>query len=121
MTAHRAANGHHGHPTERSPLLGQRRTSDGLQVLPPQPVGDGAEDDYEGDNGGFEDDGGDLERQESNISEAGTTLNKYKGLPDVKKRMKYILPAVAVGVSCHYFLGREGELGITVEMMVGVD
>ncbi|KAF4540797.1 MFS multidrug transporter [Lasiodiplodia theobromae] len=99
MTAHRAANGHNGHPTERSPLLGQRRTSDGLQVLAPQPVGDGPEDDYEGDNGGgFEDDGGDLERQESNISEAGTTLNKYKGLPEVKKRMKYILPAVAVGI-----------------------
>ncbi|KAL1641494.1 hypothetical protein SLS58_005999 [Diplodia intermedia] len=93
---HANGNGHHGHePTETSPLLGQRRTSDGLQVLPPQPVpeeGDG--ENGEGDNGG---DGGDLERQQSHVSEGGSSL-KHKGLPEVKKRMKYILPAVAVGI-----------------------
>lgn len=76
-------------PTETSPLL-QPRTRDGLQVLPPQPVLDGEEEHNE-------DGEGDLERQDSNVSEGG--LNKYKGLPEVKKRMKYILPAVAVGVS----------------------
>ncbi|GME28546.1 putative mfs multidrug transporter protein [Neofusicoccum parvum] len=75
-------------PTETSPLL-QPRTRDGLQVLPPQPVLDGEEEHNE-------DGEGDLERQDSNVSEGG--LNKYKGLPEVKKRMKYILPAVAVGI-----------------------
>jgi hypothetical protein len=38
------------------------------------------------------DDGGDLERQTSNDV-------KFQGLPEVKKRMKYIFPAIAIGVS----------------------
>lgn len=85
MTAHE--------PTETSPLLQAQRTPDGLQVLPPQPV----DDDYDENAVQQPEDGGDLERQESNVSESG--LSKYKGLPEVKKQMKYILPAVAVGVS----------------------
>lgn len=91
MTVH--ANGYHHEPDETSPLL--QRTPDGLQILPPQPLDPNAETLPE-DNGEGE---GDLERQISNVSEGG--LNKYKGLPEVKKRMKYILPAVAVGVSIH--------------------
>lgn len=92
MTAH--ANGYNREPDETSPLL--QRTPDGLRILPPQPIDpnavNGAEDEYNGEEG----EGGDLERQISNVSEGG--LNKYKGLPEVKKRMKYILPAVAVGI-----------------------
>ncbi|KAH7058700.1 major facilitator superfamily domain-containing protein [Macrophomina phaseolina] len=88
MTVH--ANGYHHEPDETSPLL--QRTPDGLQILPPQPLDPNAETLPE-DNGEGE---GDLERQISNVSEGG--LNKYKGLPEVKKRMKYILPAVAVGI-----------------------
>ncbi|OJD33705.1 mfs multidrug transporter [Diplodia corticola] len=94
---------HDHEPSETSPLLGERRrTSDGLQVLAPQPVPDGAEDE-ENNGAGYDDgeggdnDGGDLERQESHVSEGGSSL-KHKGLPEVKKRMKYILPAVAVGI-----------------------
>lgn len=40
-----------------------------------------------------EQDGGDIERQTS-----GDT-SKHQGLPEVRKRMKYIFPALAIGVS----------------------
>lgn len=39
-------------------------------------------------------DGGDIERQATD-GEA----SKYVGMPEMKKRLKYILPAVAIGVS----------------------
>jgi hypothetical protein len=40
-----------------------------------------------------EQDGGDIERQTSN----GDSI-KHQGLPEVKKRLKYIFPAIAIGV-----------------------
>lgn len=39
-------------------------------------------------------DGGDVERQVSN----GDTV-KHQGMPGVQKKMKYIFPAIAIGVS----------------------
>jgi len=36
---------------------------------------------------------GDIERQPSN-----SDISEYQGMPEVKKRMKYIFPAVCVGV-----------------------
>jgi hypothetical protein len=38
-------------------------------------------------------DGGDVERQTSN----GDSV-KHQGLPEVKKKLKYIFPAIAIGV-----------------------
>jgi hypothetical protein len=38
-------------------------------------------------------DGGDIERQTSN-----GTASKHQGLPEVRARMKYIFPAIAIGV-----------------------
>lgn len=38
--------------------------------------------------------GGDIERQDSN----GNDTQKQQGLPDVKAKMKYIFPAIAIGV-----------------------
>ena len=38
-------------------------------------------------------DGGDMERQTSN-----GTASKHQGLPEVRARMKYIFPAIAIGV-----------------------
>lgn len=40
-----------------------------------------------------EQDGGDIERQTSNGDSS-----KHQGLPEVQKRMKYIFPAIAIGV-----------------------
>jgi hypothetical protein len=40
-----------------------------------------------------EQDGGDIERQTSNGDSS-----KHQGLPEVRKRMKYIFPAIAIGV-----------------------
>ncbi|TKA55103.1 hypothetical protein B0A49_10823 [Cryomyces minteri] len=42
-------------------------------------------------------DGGDLERQSTTAS-AADRKRKAEGLPDVKKKMKYILPALAIGI-----------------------
>jgi hypothetical protein len=47
---------------------------------------------------GNEQDGGDIERQVSN----GDSF-KHQGLPEVRKRMKYIFPAIAIGVSTFHY------------------
>lgn len=44
--------------------------------------------------GVYAEDGGDIERQVSH----GDAF-KHQGLPEVRKRMKYIFPAIAIGVS----------------------
>jgi hypothetical protein len=43
-------------------------------------------------------DGGDIERQTSN----GDT-SKHQGLPEVRKRLKYIFPAITIGVSTSHY------------------
>ena len=78
-------------PTETSPLLGkpdqnEQILASGAGTLPTGPELHDAEED------GAE---ADLERQPSN----GENF-KHEGLPEVKKRMKYIFPAIAIGVSC---------------------
>lgn len=76
--------------TETSPLLGkpdqnEQILASGAGILPDGPELHDAEED------GAEPD---LERQPSN----GENF-KHEGLPEVKKRMKYIFPAIAIGVS----------------------
>jgi len=93
-----------GAPTETSPLLAKSKS---LQEVDPIPIDPGAgfapegihssESDLEdGAPPGADDtDGGDLERQVTNEGR----IKQYEGMPEVKKKMKYILPAVAIGVS----------------------
>ncbi|OCL15237.1 MFS general substrate transporter [Glonium stellatum] len=85
------------HPTETSPLLPR---PDHLVEVPPHPVDlsaglvpEGA-DPYEDDQNNNEaEDGGDIERQVSNDQP-----RQHGGLPEVRKKLKYIIPAVAIGV-----------------------
>ena len=89
----------HSQPTETSPLLPK---PDHLSEIPPYPVdlsaglvpkGAGP---YENEQHNDEaEDGGVVERQVSNSGR----LKQYEGLPEVRKNMKYIIPAVAIGVS----------------------
>lgn len=79
-------------PTETSPLLS--RADRGLEQVDPEPIDAGTESLDEDDDLDDGQDGGDVERQISNQS-----VVKYQGMPEVKKRMKYIFPAIAIGVS----------------------
>ncbi|KAK8238015.1 vacuolar basic amino acid transporter 2 [Phyllosticta capitalensis] len=83
-------------PTEDSPLL---YNPDGLRFVPPRPIDSraGTFDSREGETPGDGQEEDDLERQISNESHGGTSKH-YEGLPEVKKRLKFILPAVAVGI-----------------------
>jgi hypothetical protein len=76
-------------PSETSPLLPKPddnvQSSDSINVFPN--TGEHAPDTNE-------EDGGDIERQPSNSS-----TSKHQGLPEVRKRLKYIFPAIAIGVS----------------------
>lgn len=88
-----------GHPTETSPLLSKDI---------PQPIepSDGVAPDTAGSqaitgNGTLEAngkavdaDGAPLERQDS----LADRQKQYEGMPEVKKKMKYILPALAIGI-----------------------
>ena len=84
--------------TETTPLLGkpdQNRQlvdpGDGIAPAGPEP--------YEDTNVEDNDDENDLERQTTNGSNF-----KHQGLPEVRKQMKYIFPAIAIGVSIHHLL-----------------
>lgn len=88
----------HSQPTETSLLLPK---PDHLSEIPPHPVDlsaglvPGGADPYENEHNDEAEDGGDIERQVSN----NDRLRQYEGLPEVRKKMKYIIPAVAIGVS----------------------
>ncbi|CAO2657480.1 Nn.00g036060.m01.CDS01 [Neocucurbitaria sp. VM-36] len=78
---------HQHQPTETSPLL-PKPTDDAPSIDPsngitPEGAGPHVE----------ENDGGDIERQVSH----GDSF-KHQGLPEVKKQMKYIFPAIAIGI-----------------------
>lgn len=90
-----APNNLQSEPTETSPLLGKPdqngqviATSDGLIPVVPEPCDETDQEDDDNER--------DLERQISNGS-----AFKQQGLPEVRKRMKYIFPAIAIGVSEH--------------------
>ncbi|KAK5013550.1 major facilitator superfamily domain-containing protein [Cryomyces antarcticus] len=105
---------HKENATETSPLLPKRGSS--LQSVPPKPIesSDGRAPNGAIANGSLNEpfslssssasihssdpeDGGDLERQSTTAS-AADRKRKAEGLPDVKKKMKYILPALAIGI-----------------------
>ncbi|KAF2032176.1 MFS general substrate transporter [Setomelanomma holmii] len=58
-------------------------------------------------------DGGDIERQTSNGDSS-----KHQGLPEVKKRMKYIFPAIAIGV---FLAAADQTLVVSTYGTIGTD
>ncbi|KAF2109163.1 major facilitator superfamily domain-containing protein [Lophiotrema nucula] len=83
-------------PTEASPLLPKPDQQSAHPVDPSTgiaPEGADPHEDPEDERDPEGEDGGDIERQVSN----GDTT-KQKGLPEVKERMVYIFPAIAIGV-----------------------
>jgi hypothetical protein len=84
--------------TTRNPAMAPTiaRQSETSPLLPKpgqdaHPIGSGVGIAPEGADAG---DGGDIERQTSH----GDAF-KHQGMPEVKKRMKYIFPAICIGVS----------------------
>jgi hypothetical protein len=75
-------------PTETSPLLATQDDHARSASAPNNFTAEAGESPVE-----HEEDGADIERQISN----GDSV-KHLGLPEVRKRMKYIFPAIAIGV-----------------------
>ena len=73
-----------GSPTETSPLLKD----------PKKTVAQGAPNGTTGPPAPIEGDGSAAERQESDVGRQ----KQFEGIPEVRKRMKYILPAMSIGV-----------------------
>ncbi|KAF2691722.1 MFS general substrate transporter [Lentithecium fluviatile CBS 122367] len=79
------------HATETSPLL---QGQSGPPIHPDDSFVSEEADSYNRSiSSDSEQDGGDIERQDSNEEPS-----KHQGMPEVKKRMKYIFPAVCIGV-----------------------
>lgn len=74
---------------ETSPLL-SKQTSTAPQIAADSGIAPGGANTYVDD----EQDGGDIEPQASHGDS-----HKHHGMPEVKKQMKYIFPAIAIGVS----------------------
>ncbi|KAF1951731.1 MFS general substrate transporter [Byssothecium circinans] len=111
-------------PTETSPLL--TKTTPRIPTIAPTPIESGnaiatsepiqrnernAEEDHEGSVA--DSDGGDLERQTSNGD-----ASKFQGLPEVKKQLIYIFPAIAIGV---FLAAADQTLVVTTIGTVGTD
>ncbi|KZM19571.1 uncharacterized protein EKO05_0004029 [Ascochyta rabiei] len=99
-------------PTETSPLLGER-DQDGLPVDPDNsiaPAGPAPYDETDAEDNETETD---LERQPSN----GDSF-KHQGLPEVRKRMKYIFPAIAIGV---FLSSADQTLIVSTYGIIGTD
>lgn len=90
---------HNDDPSETSPLLPKDVSSS--DDRPSTPLDASASSAVQGplsasDGVGEAEDG----EQVRPTDRAPDTANQYKGLPDVQKRMKYIFPAMAIGVCC---------------------
>lgn len=83
-------------PTETSPLLA-KPDSNGQLVDESAGIAPAGPEVYDDTDVEEDHDDGDLERQPSNGS-----AFKQQGLPEVRKRMKYIFPAIAIGVSSNW-------------------
>ncbi|KAE8858285.1 hypothetical protein PTNB29_07500 [Pyrenophora teres f. teres] len=93
-------------PNETSPLL--RKPHDDLQAIATE---NGV---ATGNESANIEDGGDVERQ---ISHNGDTF-KHQGMPELKKRMKYIFPAIAIGV---FLSSADQTLVVTTYGTIGTD
>ncbi|EMC94812.1 hypothetical protein BAUCODRAFT_562953 [Baudoinia panamericana UAMH 10762] len=79
-----------GQPTETSPLLPKATESNGVPAasLPNEPAGVVRA----GDNATEE------QQQSGDSSPAGDGQKQFEGLPEVKKQMKYLMPALGIGI-----------------------
>lgn len=78
----------HRHATETSPLLGQHRNGSTDGHIESAPVdGDWATDSADGSE--------DLERR-SSVDELRAA--QFRGVPEIRQTLKYILPALSIGV-----------------------
>ncbi|KAL8717365.1 MAG: hypothetical protein Q9225_005384 [Loekoesia sp. 1 TL-2023] len=99
----------HDEPTETSPLL--RKSPDvlpepGDAPIGPLPSGSG----IDGQTNGVVKDGGDEESQDR--------VTEYQGMPEVKARLKYILPAIAIGI---FLSAADQTLIVTMYGKIGSD
>ena len=58
----------------------------------------------------------DVEGQDG--AEDGKTATQYQGMPEVKKRLKYIVPAVSIGVGAQMFILQETSAEDKVDLHV---
>jgi hypothetical protein len=93
-------------PTETSPLLPKPGSLRDAPQHPVDPSGgivpEGA-DPYRpnaGSEAEEEDDGGDVERQTTHTSNGQT--KQFEGMPEVRKQMKWLFPAMGIGVCLYY-------------------
>ncbi len=78
-----ARNGQHTEHTERSPLLGSHGSDNDSKTIVPLPNGDLRQ-------------GADEEATSSGPDAAREA--QFQGLPEAQKQLKYIVPAISVGV-----------------------
>ncbi|KAF2709459.1 MFS general substrate transporter [Pleomassaria siparia CBS 279.74] len=102
-------------PTETSPLL--QKADEHVHVdqgnaiaFGGEELHNGRDDEGSGEEDGIED-GGDVERQTSNTT-------KHQGMPDVKAKMKYIFPAITIGV---FLAAADQTLVISTYGVIGSD
>ncbi|KAJ4326408.1 hypothetical protein N0V94_000083 [Neodidymelliopsis sp. IMI 364377] len=99
-------------PTEISPLLGTPQQH-GQLVDPGDGIAPAGPIPYDRADAGGDVSGDDLERQPSN----GDSF-KHQGLPEVRERMKYIFPAIAIGV---FLSAADQTLIISTYGIIGTD
>lgn len=81
-----------GPPTETSPLIPKSRST-----LPQPDAPNGTLSNGIGSNGRVQENNKSVDEEEALSDEEGRE-RQYQGLPEVQKQLKYILPAVAIGV-----------------------
>ena len=80
-----------GLPSETSPLIPNSRST------PQSPAPNGIIPNDVGSNGQAREDNKSVDEEEAYNDEEGRE-RQYQGLPEVKKQLKYIVPAIAIGV-----------------------
>ena len=82
-----------GPPSETSPLIPKSRST-----LPQPPDAPNGTVPHEiGKNSHAQEDGKSVDEEEAHSDDEGRE-RQYQGLPEVKKQLKYIVPAIAIGV-----------------------
>ncbi|KAJ4358887.1 hypothetical protein N0V95_002667 [Ascochyta clinopodiicola] len=99
-------------PTEASPLLGDQEQN-GRLIDPSSSIGPAGPAPYDDTDVEDNETETDLERQPSN----GDSF-KHQGLPEVRKRMKYIFPAIAIGV---FLSSADQTLIVSTYGIIGTD
>ena len=86
-------------PSETSPLIPKPRSN-----LPQSPAPNGAVPNGVNSNGQAHEHNKSVDEEETRSDEEGRE-RQYEGMPEVRKQLKYIVPAIAIGV----WLGCQGK------------